>query len=75
MKITFNIDDSVLAGLERESARSGRTMSELAEIALRDLLRPGLTRAELPPMPSFDGGGARVDVADRDVLYRAMEEQ
>jgi hypothetical protein len=27
----------------------------------------------LPPLPSFDGGGALVDIADREALYRAME--
>jgi len=26
-------------------------------------------------LPSFDSGGALVDVADRDALYRGMEEQ
>lgn len=27
----------------------------------------------LPPLPSFQSGGALVDVADRDALYDAME--
>jgi Arc/MetJ family transcription regulator len=73
MKTTLNIDDSVMARLKRESARSGRTMSELVETALRNLLRTRPTRDELPPLPSFDSGGAMVDLADRDALYRAME--
>ncbi|MFN8582881.1 MAG: ribbon-helix-helix protein, CopG family [Gemmatimonadaceae bacterium] len=34
MKTTLNIDDSVMARLKREAARSGRTMSELVETAL-----------------------------------------
>ncbi len=29
----------------------------------------------LEPLPSFDSGGALVDVSDRDALYRTMEEQ
>ncbi len=73
MKTTLNIDDTVMARLRREAARTGRTMSELVETALRNLLRPRRDREPLPPLPSFDSGGASVDIADRDALYRAME--
>jgi hypothetical protein len=27
----------------------------------------------LPPLPTFDSGGSRVDVSDRDTFYEAME--
>jgi hypothetical protein len=73
MKTTLNIDDTVMAQLRREAARQGRTMSELVETALRNLFRAGKETAELPPLPSFHGGGAVVDIADRDALYQAME--
>ena len=73
MKTTLNIDDSVMERLKRESARTGRTMSELVEEALRALLQPRRAAAKLSPLPSFDSGGALVDIADRDALYRAME--
>jgi plasmid stability protein len=73
MKTTLNIDDSVMARLRREAARSGRTMSELVEMALRNLLQTRRGREPLPPLPSFDSGGALVDIADRDALYHAME--
>lgn len=73
MKTTLNIDDSVTARLKREAARSGRTMSELVETALRNLLRVRPAREPLPPLPSFDSGGALVDVADRDALHHAMD--
>jgi hypothetical protein len=73
MKTTLNIDDSVMARLRRESARSGRTMSELVETALRRLLQARPDAVELPPLPSFKSGGALVDIADREALYRAME--
>ena len=46
MKTTLNIDDTVMDRLRRESARSGRTMSELVETALRQLLQ-ALIGAEL----------------------------
>jgi plasmid stability protein len=73
MKTTLNIDDTVMERLRREAARSGRTMSELVETALRMLLRSRREPVELDALPSFDGGGARVDIADRDALYNAME--
>lgn len=75
MKTTLNIDDTVMAQLKRESARQGRTMSELVETALRMLFRSRKTREELPRLPTFRGGRPLVDVADRDALYHAMEER
>ncbi len=73
MKTTLNIDDAVMAGLRQEAARTGRTMSELVEMALRQLLQARRRAAPLDPLPVFDSGGALVDIADRDALYRAME--
>ena len=74
MKTTLNIDDTVMADLKREAARQGRTMSELVETALRLLLRPQRKRRELPPLPTFNSGGMRVDIADREALYDAMDD-
>ncbi len=73
MKTTLTIDDTVMARLRRESARTGRTMSELVETALRCLLQSKLEPVALTPLPSFKSGGALVDIADREALYRAME--
>jgi len=73
MKTTLNIDDTVMAELKREAARQGRTMSELVETALRLLLRSQRKHRPVPPLPTFHSGGTRVDVADRDALYQAME--
>jgi len=73
MKTTLNIDDTVMKQLKAEAARSGRTMSELVETALRRLLHTRPREPGLTPLPSFDSGGALVDVADREALYRAME--
>jgi hypothetical protein len=76
MKTTLNIDDSVMARLREEAARSNRTMSELVESALRLLLesRPAEDAGTLPPLPGFQGGRPEPDVADREALYQAMEE-
>jgi hypothetical protein len=73
MRTTLNIDDSVMTRLKQEAARRGTTMSELMESAIRLLLRGQHARIELPPLPSFHGGDALVDIADRDALYDAME--
>lgn len=73
MKTTLNIDDTVMRRLKHEAARQGRTMSEMVETALRLLLEAQRERTSLPPMPTFDSGGALVDIADRDELYDAME--
>ena len=73
MKTTLNIDDSVMRRLKQEAARSGHTMSALVETALRLLLQRRSIGSELAPLPTFDGGVALVDIADRDALYRAMD--
>jgi predicted transcriptional regulator len=73
VKTTLNLDDALAARLKREAARRGRTMSELVEAALRLLFRSPKRTADLPELPSFDSGGALVDVADRSSLYEAME--
>lgn len=75
MKTTLILDDMLHKRLRQAAARRGMTMSELVEGAVRRMLdevdRP---TAEMSPLPSFDGGKLLVDVADRDALYRAMEE-
>ena len=75
MKTTLQIDDEVMRRLKREAARQGKTMSELVETALRRLLEAPAAKRPLPPLPSFNSGGHLVDIADRDALYRAMEEE
>lgn len=74
MKTTLVIDDSVMQRLRAEAARRGVTMSALVEAGLRRLLdEPAAPTAAVPPLPSWDGGGARVDVADRDALYALLD--
>ncbi|MFM7143838.1 MAG: CopG family transcriptional regulator [Alphaproteobacteria bacterium] len=74
MKTTLIIEDGLMAKLKAEATRRGTTMSDVVDTALRNHFQ---TRKEqesgLPPLPTFDSGGALVDVDDRDALYRAME--
>ncbi len=74
MKTTLNIDDTVMAQLRSEAARTGRTMSELVETALRLLFQRGKEETELPPLPTFRGGKELVDIADRNALYDLLGE-
>ena len=73
MKTTLNINETVMTELKREAARQGRTMSELVETALRNLFKSQRKPTQLSPLPTFHGGGALVDIADREALYQAME--
>jgi len=77
MKTTLVIDDKVMRRLKQEAARHGLTMSELVESALRLFLEaPKKPPKELPPLPVFDfGGPPLVDIANREALYRVMEEE
>ena len=75
MKMIFNISDETVRQLESEAARRGLTMSELVETAIETLLdkhEPAAAR-DLPPLPTFNSGGARVNIADREALYGVME--
>ena len=78
MKTTLNIDESVMRQLREEAARRGTTMSSLVEAALRRLLSdpgPGAGIPDtLPPLPAWRSGGLRVDIANRDELYRLLDE-
>jgi hypothetical protein len=74
MKTTLVIDDQVMARLKGEAARQGRTMSELVEAALRLLLDRKPEPEVLPKLPTFHGGELLIDVADRDALSEALEE-
>ncbi len=73
MKTTLQLDDHTFVELKRYAAAHGRTISDVAETALRLRLRPRLQRSALPPLPSFASGGALVDVADREALDGAIE--
>ena len=74
MKTTLMIDDDVMRRLKEEAARRQTTISALVGDALRSLLDTrDEERSVLPPLPTHDLGAARVDIADREALYQAME--
>lgn len=77
MKTTLNINDTVMRRLREESARRRTTMSALVEAGLRLVLADsGAEEGEsgpLAPLPSWNSGGHRVDISNREDLYGAME--
>lgn len=73
MKTTLNIDDELMKRLKEESARQGRTMSELLESALRLMFRSPKSPKKLPPLPTFEGGIPRVNLANLEALEDFME--
>lgn len=77
MKTTLNIDETVMKRLRVEAARRGTTMSALVESGLRLILSnpaPGDGSTDVqPPLPIWRSGGFRVDVANREELYRILD--
>ena len=77
MKTTLNIDETVMRRLREEAARRGVTMSSLVEAGLRRVLAepdpPSRRKTALPHLPTWNSGGHRVDIANRDKLYRVMD--
>jgi len=74
MKTTLDISDLTMQELEQRAAQRGQTVSELVEAAIRSWLHPRKApTTKLPPLPELESGGAKVDVADREVLYDVLE--
>ena len=76
VKLTLDIDASIVQGLREEATRRGTTMSALVVAGLRSILAN--SRADegkgggLLPLPSWNTGGFLVDISNRDELYRVM---
>ena len=77
MKITLNIDETLVRRLRGEVARRGTTMSALIEAGIRRVLTthtPSNSQPDsLPPLPIWRSGGFRVDISNRKELYRIMD--
>ena len=78
MKTTLNIDDTVMQRLKEVAAQRRTTMSALMEAGIRHILaEPESVDATetLPPLPKWRSGGFRVDIANREALYRVLEDE
>jgi hypothetical protein len=74
MKTTLIIPDHLMRELKRRAADRGETLSSIVAETLSQGLRAPPRPNEIAPLPVHRMGRARVDVADRDALFRAMEE-
>lgn len=74
MKTTLILPDHLVRDLKHRATEQGTTLSAVVAEALRRGLADS-TAVDLPPLPSYPMGAALVDVADRDALFRAMEER
>ncbi len=79
MKTTFNINDALMRQLRVEAARRGVTMTQIVESGIRHMIsaQEELNEVGEKPfeLPSWPMGTARVDIANRDELYRLFDEE
>ena len=78
MKTTLNVDDNVMRQLKETAARRQTTMSAIVEAGIRRILAEPVTvedPPELQPLPTWRSGGFRVAVANREALYRELEDE
>ena len=73
MQVTIHINAVLLAKARAEAERQGRPVSDLIEAAIVWYLANPQTAKKIR-LPTFNSGGALVDVADRNALYEAMEQ-
>jgi Arc/MetJ family transcription regulator len=77
MRTTIKIDDHLLADAKAQAARSGRTLNEVVEDALRESLgRVQRSTREGPiELPTYVGGRLQpgVDLDDGSALMELME--
>ncbi len=72
MKTTLVLPDHLVRTLKQRAAERGTTLSRVvAEALTRGLESVPMT--DLPPLPTHRMGKPRVDIADRNALYDAME--
>lgn len=74
-RTTIDIDAAVLQGLKERRRREGKTLGQLVS----ELLARALRETDGPTAPEFDWTsrpmGARVDLDDKEVVRRALEER
>lgn len=73
VRATITIDEDLYRRAQAWAARTGRTVSEVIEDAVRDALVESDT--ELPALPVFGGSGTRseVDLTDSSLVRDIMD--
>jgi hypothetical protein len=73
-KTTLILPDHLMRELKRRAAERGETLSALVAETLQRGLSEPVRAGDPTPLPTHRMGRPRVDLADRDRLYRIMEE-
>jgi plasmid stability protein len=73
MKTTLLIPDHLVRELKKRAAERGQTLSAVVAETLRRGLEARERGKPLRPLRTYRMGRPKVDVADRDALYREME--
>jgi len=78
MRTTVRIDDALYRRAKEYAARSGKSLGEVIDDALRASLRPRRSQVleGLPELPVYGGSGTMpgVDIADSAALRDQMDE-
>jgi hypothetical protein len=74
MKTTLIIPDHLVRELRKRAAERGETLSAVVAETLRRGLGARIDAEPPTPLPTYRMGRPMVDVADRDALYRRMED-
>lgn len=74
LRTTLIIPEDLMRQLKKNAVDSNRTLSEVVADSLRKGLQAKRGMGKVKKLPTFSMGEAKVDVADREQLYRAMEE-
>ena len=77
MRTTVNIDDPVLKDLKKIQQKEGKSLGRLISDLLAQALGERKTAkvSTRPPRWISKRMGARVDLADREAVYAAMEQE
>ncbi|HEY7336611.1 MAG TPA: hypothetical protein VH639_17090 [Bryobacteraceae bacterium] len=74
VRTTLILHDRRLAEIKRLAAERGQTVSAVVDEFLAEgIRRSQAPKRRTPTLPVFDMGEARVNIADRDQLWEAME--
>jgi len=73
MKTTLVIPDPVFRDLKKRAVDRKTTISELATEYLRQGLEGRPKPRRLPRLPSFSAGPAKIDISNREEIYRALD--
>jgi hypothetical protein len=76
MRTTVNIDDDLLRRAKELAARTGRSLGDVIDDALRTSLSARRKTRDVPPLPVFHGSGLRlgVDLENREQVAELLGE-